>query len=117
MQKKTLALALMLACGGVSLNAVAQSNVQIYGAVDYGYSYRFDANALLKSGAPHAKSLGRIDSGQSTDNMIGFKGVEEIGNGTKAFFVLERLSFWIQVLMMQALTWRLMWVLKPRWVA
>ncbi len=93
MQKKTLALALMLVCGGVSLNAVAQSNVQIYGAVDYGYSYRFDANALLKSGAPHAKSLGRIDSGQSTDNMIGFKGVEEIGNGTKAFFVLERAFF------------------------
>ena len=96
MQKKSLGLALALAFGTFGSAAVAQSNVQIYGAVDYGYSYRFNANSLLKndgSGVSHAKSIGRIDSGQSTDNMLGIKGVEEIGNGTKAFFVLERAFF------------------------
>lgn len=89
MQKKVIALAV---AGLVSAGAYAQSNVQIYGVVDYGYSYRYDLrDGLEGSKAPnHAKSQGKIDSGMSAGNRLGFKGVEDIGNGLKAVFVLER---------------------------
>ena len=88
MQKKVIALAV---AGLVSAGAYAQSNVQIYGVVDYGYTYRTDILDSADGKAPnHAKSQGKIDAGQSAGNRLGFKGVEDIGNGLKAVFVLER---------------------------
>ncbi len=88
MKKKTLVLALSALAAS---SAFAQSNVQIYGVVDYGYSYRTDILDSADGKAPnHAKSQGKIDSGLDLGNRLGFKGVEEIGNGLKAVFVLER---------------------------
>ena len=43
MQKKLIALAV---AGLASTAAFAQTNVTIYGIVDYGYSYRFDARGV-----------------------------------------------------------------------
>ena len=48
MQKKIIALAV---AGLVSGTAFAQTNVQIYGSIDYGYSYRFDARNPVPGGS------------------------------------------------------------------
>lgn len=86
MQKKLLALAISAI---TSAGAFAQTNVQIYGIVDYGYTFRHDRNELGKL-ANISKTNSRFDSGQSAANRLGFKGVEDLGNGLKAVFVLER---------------------------
>lgn len=81
MQKKLIALAV---AGLVSAPAFAQSNVTIYGLVDMGVSYRSD-NADSTVG-----SRTSIDSGVQSGSRIGFRGVEDLGNGLKAGFVLEQ---------------------------
>lgn len=82
MKQKWMILACCFSCAPI----MAQSNVQLYGNVDYGYSYRW--NAYKGSHVP--KSNSKIDGGLSSDNMIGFKGKEELGNNWSTFFVLER---------------------------
>ncbi|MDO9599523.1 MAG: porin [Azoarcus sp.] len=81
MQKKLIALAV---AGLVSAPVFAQSNVTIYGIVDAGYSWRGDNVA---SGVGNRSA---VDSGQSAGSRLGFKGVEDLGNGLKAGFVLEQ---------------------------
>ena len=81
MQKKLIALAV---AGLMSAPAFAQSNVTIYGTIDYGYVWQgrsIFSNVDGRSG---------IDSGVSKANRIGFKGVEDLGNGLKAVLVLEQ---------------------------
>jgi len=80
MQKKLIALAV---AGLLSAPAFAQSNVTLYGSVDYGFVN------LGSNNADGVKSRNAIDSGISKANRIGFKGVEDLGNGLKAVFVLE----------------------------
>ncbi len=80
MQKKIIALAI---AGLASTAAFAQSNVTIYGSVDYGYSYRFNS---MTNGADTQSAL---NGGQAQGNRLGFKGVEDLGNGLKAVFLLE----------------------------
>lgn len=80
MQKKLIALAV---AGLLSAPAFAQSNVTLYGTIDYGFS------SLGDNIADGIKSRSGIDSGISKQNRIGFKGVEDLGNGLKAVFVLE----------------------------
>ena len=86
MKKKTLVLALSALVAG---SAFAQSNVQLYGVVDYGYAYRHDLLASAKN-AGHAKSQSTLDQGMDWSNRLGFKGEEYLGNDLKAVFVLER---------------------------
>lgn len=87
MQKKLIALAVAAAA---STGAFAQSsNVQIYGVVDYGYTLRHDRHNWAKDEG-YSQTNSRFDGGQSAGNRIGFKGVEDLGNGLKAVFVLER---------------------------
>ena len=87
MQKKLIALAVAAAA---STGAFAQSsNVQIYGVVDYGYTIRHDRNQAAKD-AGISKTNSAFNSGQAAGSRIGFKGVEDLGNGLKAVFVLER---------------------------
>lgn len=86
MQHKFMALAL---AGLASTSAFAQSNVTIYGVVDYGYVYRFDGRNLSNAG-PTPNSASQLNSGQAFSNRIGFKGTEDLGNGLKALFVLEQ---------------------------
>ncbi|MDR1888755.1 MAG: porin [Zoogloeaceae bacterium] len=80
MQKKLIALAVVALASGA---AFAQSNVTIYGSVDVGFSHRGD------NINDHVGSQNAIDSGLSGDSLIGFKGVEDLGNGVSALFVLE----------------------------
>jgi len=88
MQKKLIALAV---AGLASTAAFAQTNVTIYGIVDYGYSYRFDAkNFPDQAGAHTPNSQSQLNGGQQSGNRLGFKGTEDLGNGLKALFVLEQ---------------------------
>ena len=80
MKRKFIHLALAFLFSGV---AGAQSNVQIYGTIDVGFSHYGD------NIAPGVGSKNAIDSGVSADNTLGFRGVEDLGNGLKASFVLE----------------------------
>jgi predicted porin len=92
MQKKLIALAV---AGLASTAAFAQTNVTIYGLVDYGYSYRFDARGIDAvtanvSGLPKPNSASQFNGGQQSGNRLGFKGTEDLGNGLKAVFLLEQ---------------------------
>ena len=92
MQKKLIALAV---AGLASTAAFAQTNVTIYGLVDYGYTYRFDArglDSLTNGGHSFNKpgSASQLNSGQQNSNRLGFKGTEDLGNGLKAVFLLEQ---------------------------
>jgi len=72
MKKTLIALAVLGAASGV---AYAQTNVTIYGVVDTGY--------IKKTGVD-------TEMGENVNNRIGFKGVEDLGDGLKATFQLER---------------------------
>ena len=83
MQNKIIALAI---AGLASTTAFGQSNVTIYGIVDAGYAYRWDPEN--RTTGQHSRSS--VDTGQAGANRLGFKGVEDIGNGLKAVFLLEQ---------------------------
>lgn len=72
MKKTLIALAVL---GAASSVAYAQSNVTIYGVVDTGY--------IKKTGED-------TSMGENVNSRIGFKGVEDLGNGMKATFQLEK---------------------------
>jgi predicted porin len=77
--KKSLLLAALLGAVGV---ASAQNNVTIYGTVDAGIAYQ--------RGAHDAGKTLTLESGQQSYSHIGFKGVEDLGGGMKALFLLEQ---------------------------
>jgi len=92
MQKKLIALAV---AGLASTAAFAQTNVTIYGSVDYGYAYRFDArgvDSLTNGGRSFNKpgSASQLNGGQLNGNRLGFNGTEDLGNGLKAVFLFEQ---------------------------
>jgi predicted porin len=79
MQYKCLAAALLTA---LPLLAAAQSNVTIYGIMD----------AAISSEDADVPGNGRttvINSGNQSSSRIGFRGIEELGNGLKALFNIE----------------------------
>lgn len=79
MQKKIIALAVATLA---STAAFAQTNVTVYGVADLG-------QAFVKSSVtgPNGQGLvGRLDNNSS---YVGFKGVEDLGNGLKAVFQFE----------------------------
>ncbi|MDR2165805.1 MAG: porin, partial [Zoogloeaceae bacterium] len=80
MKQKLIPLAIACLASGA---AFAQTNVQIYGTVDVGFARRGD-NVADNVGKQNA-----FNSGQSGTSLVGFKGVEDLGNGLKALFVLE----------------------------
>ena len=85
MKKLLLALTAVL---GLSV-AQAQSSVTIYGILDMGY---VGSNQQLTSTAGAAKTKTQISQfGQSAEqtNRLGFKGNEDLGGGTSAFFTSE----------------------------
>ena len=80
-------LATMLLSLGVVSVAQAQSSVTIYGILDVGYS-----NRNLKgspSTATNTNTVNTFGSGYSTPSRLGFRGVEDLGGGTSAFFTIE----------------------------
>lgn len=72
MKKNLLVLALL---GSLSGLAYAQSNVTIYGIVDTGF--------IKETGSD-------VRMGENINNRIGFRGTEDLGNGYKATFQLEK---------------------------
>ena len=76
MQKKLIALAI----AGLSSVAFAQSNVTLYGVADV-YAGHATAGKM--------ESQNAINSGGLSTSRLGFKGSEDLGNGTKALFTLE----------------------------
>lgn len=82
MQKKLIALAV---AGLVAAPAFAQSNVTIYGRLDYGY-----LNATTdRDGVETKSNTTGFGAGALTTSRLGFKGSEDLGNGLKAFFQYE----------------------------
>lgn len=78
MQNKLITLAVLTSFAGA---AAAQSSVTIYGVVDAGFEYN--------KGLTSADKNLRLQSGQQSGNRLGFRGVEDLGNGLSASFVLE----------------------------
>jgi predicted porin len=68
------------ALGLAATCAQAQSTVKIYGVAD--------AGIVLERGGP-AGAADNISSGVASGSRLGFKGTEDLGDGTSAFFVLE----------------------------
>lgn len=83
MHKSLIALAI---AGLAAAPAFADSNVTIYGVADYGFGIRNGDSGL--TGNP-AKPKQEFISGVNVPNKLGFKGSEDLGNGTKAIFELE----------------------------
>jgi len=77
MYRKIIALAVAALASSA---AFAQSNVTIYGVADM---------AVLHASATGAKGVNAVESGGLAGSRIGFKGVEDLGNGLKALFTLE----------------------------
>ena len=80
MQKKIIALAVAALA---STAAFAQTNVTIYGIADASVS------ATTNLGATTGQTGFKVNSGTLSTSRIGFKGVEDLGNGLKALFTLE----------------------------
>jgi len=82
MKKSLLALAAMGAFAGT---AQAQSSVTVYGMLDVSYGIdQIDQGQVDKS----VKSTGLADS-RNSSSRLGFRGVEDLGGGMQAGFVLE----------------------------
>ncbi len=81
MQKKIIAVAVAALA---STAAFAQTNVTVYGVVDVQQAFVKSSSAAY--GGNTQPNVGRLDA---HGNYIGFKGVEDLGNGLKAVFVYE----------------------------
>lgn len=75
MKKSLIALAALAASGA----AMAQSSVTLYGVVDTGLTYSKGAESVY----------GMTHVGGNVNSRLGFRGVEDLGNGLKATFNLE----------------------------
>ena len=77
MKKSLLALAALASVAGA---ASAQSSLTMYGIVDVG--------VVRESGNP-AGPVTKVTSGVSAGTRLGFRGVEDLGSGMSALFLLE----------------------------
>lgn len=84
MKKSLIALAALAAVSAAS----AQSSVTLYGLVDIGYGSQ-KSESRSGAGAVSLRSSGVMD-GANAGNRIGFRGVEDLGGGLKANFVIEQ---------------------------
>jgi len=88
MKKSLLALAAMGAFAGA---AQAQSSVTVYGILDLGW---VSGHEKGQTGAATTTQFNRTGSqfgglGSQSTNRLGFRGTEDLGGGTRAFFTLE----------------------------
>jgi predicted porin len=81
MKQAALIVGLAAAAAAVATPAAqAQTQVQIYGIVDA---------AVVGEHGGNASPSTKITSGAASASRIGFKGLEDLGNGLSAFFTLE----------------------------
>ena len=84
MKKSLLAIAAMTAFAGA---AQAQSSVTVYGIMDVGYiNQKSDGSGTSATTAARNSMIGT--SAEQT-SRLGFKGTEDMGGGTSAFFTIE----------------------------
>ena len=84
MKKSLLAVA---AIGAFASAAQAQSSVTVYGILDVGY---VGGNARVADGKTVNKSTqNSFDNNAESTSRLGFKGTEDLGGGTSAFFTVE----------------------------
>ena len=80
-------LATMLLSLGMSSMAAAQSSVTIYGLLDVGFSGRsINGNPPTATNTATTNQLG---NSFETPSRLGFRGTEDLGGGTSAFFTIE----------------------------
>ena len=86
---KSVAVAAALATCGL---AQAQSSANLYGVVDLSFGsfqYSADKTSATAPNPTDRKHVTKVDGNQMITSFIGFKGVEDLGDGLKAGFVLE----------------------------
>lgn len=87
MSKKLLAVA--IAAVLVPAAAMAEeSNVTVYGRIDYGFMSRGGDGGGASQGGKHGRQ-NDFEDGINGSNRLGFKGTEDLGNGLKAIFEIE----------------------------
>jgi len=91
MPKSLFAIAAVTAFAGA---AQAQSSVTVYGILDVGFvgtNTSHPANGAYSSTLPGTQKLSSAVLGQSaqTSSRLGFRGTEDLGGGTSAYFTLE----------------------------
>lgn len=84
MKKSLFAVAAVTAFAGA---AQAQSSVTVYGLIDIGYG-GYNNRVSTPTATTKTTSIGAMDSPEST-SRLGFKGTEDLGGGTSAFFTVE----------------------------
>ena len=85
MKKSLLALAAMTAFAGA---AQAQSSVTVYGLLDVGY-VGGKTTASAAGGAKTQSNYSAFGQGSEQTSRLGFKGTEDLGGGSSAFFTVE----------------------------
>lgn len=79
-------LPIMFAAMGACVSAHAQSSLNLYGVIDVGFgSYQV---AGTKGSADNTRTT-KVEGGQMITSFFGLRGMEDLGRGTKAGFVLE----------------------------
>jgi predicted porin len=89
MKKSLLAVAAM---GAFATAAQAQSSVTVYGILDVGYigsNQVLAGNNIATAGGVAKTTAGGIGSGAESTSRLGFRGTEDLGGGSSAFFTLE----------------------------
>jgi predicted porin len=89
MKKSLFAVAAVTAFAGA---AQAQSSVTVYGLLDVGYigaNSRLSSTASGNNGGQNKQTSNQIGSSGESTSRLGFKGTEDLGGGTSAFFTAE----------------------------
>ncbi|MGB6008256.1 porin [Castellaniella sp.] len=86
MKREALILSLI---GGFAVAGIAhaETSVTLYGVVDTGYG--FSQRKLNKAGIDYSSTASGLHDSYLAGSRFGFQGVEDLGDGLRAFFVLE----------------------------
>ncbi|QWE20735.1 porin [Polynucleobacter sp. AP-Kolm-20A-A1] len=85
MKKSLFALAATTAIAGA---AQAQSSVTVYGLLDAGY-VGGNSKTVTAAGATTKQTVSAFGQNQENTSRLGFKGTEDLGGGSSAFFTVE----------------------------